>query len=397
MTSKNSSSKSKLGFVFKHSLSRISWIILIWCLILFIISVLIPLMRWTTIQSNDYETSRYVMNDTFNFFYMAAAVFMCIISMIAGSGFNYLNKKESVDFYHSQPFSRKQWFWGKYLAGLAGIYVPLLVASAVFTGISRYFSHVFSFKYVLLNTALEVLNLFIILFVFYNIFVFCKILSGKNILGYCLSAIFIVLPGATSTFLKSFSQELVYKIYDKSINFRNSPINPYNLINITKKSDIAKSISINEKSTIIFISIWVLIATALLVGAYYMHKTRKNEGNNIPIANPLLAYPIKAVLIIAGTSFSLWISLGFKFAFYSSLSIFALIASPMTFIISIGVIYVFIELLFPSGKNFINKKSILFMAGCILLTVSIIILMVVYGKDYANLTIPVLNGGMIYE
>lgn len=50
------------------------------------------------------------------------------LAMLCGlSGFSYIHSKEKLDFYHSLPVKKKNWFWMQYLSGIFIVAVPYMI------------------------------------------------------------------------------------------------------------------------------------------------------------------------------------------------------------------------------------------------------------------------------
>ena len=63
-----------------------------------------------------------------SFFPLAAAIFILAL-LAAASGFSYLHSREKLDFYHSLPLRKGQWFSVVYLGGLFSFLIPYLICA----------------------------------------------------------------------------------------------------------------------------------------------------------------------------------------------------------------------------------------------------------------------------
>lgn len=112
---------------FAQRFSTLNWITALWSVALFFIFPVVAVFKFTNLEppvSYIVNTITAVAEDQIRL----ASIFSIIMAALTTNAFNYLNSKTQLDFYHSQPVSRKEMFFTNYFAGWVSFAAPLTTA-----------------------------------------------------------------------------------------------------------------------------------------------------------------------------------------------------------------------------------------------------------------------------
>lgn len=113
--------------------TQFNWLTALWSVVLFFAFPVAGALLFSDGGSSYWTVAR-VSNTVVGqiCFVCGATVLMAILTPNA---FNYLNSRKELDFYHSQPVSRKELFWRNYLTGWMSFAIPLTAGFICETGI----------------------------------------------------------------------------------------------------------------------------------------------------------------------------------------------------------------------------------------------------------------------
>lgn len=133
------------------------------------------------------------------------------LAMLCGlSGFSYIHSKEKLDFYHSLPVKKKNWFWMQYLSGIFIVAVPYMICLLICLLIGNAYG---VGKPGDLETALEAYVLHMLYYlVSYGIAVLSAVISGRLVISAILFPVLmflgpvymILIQGLASSFFSTY-------------------------------------------------------------------------------------------------------------------------------------------------------------------------------------------------
>lgn len=115
-------------------LSQFNWLTAIWSVVLFFVFPVAGALVFSTETREDYWTIARVSKALLvqmNF----ACAFSILMGILTPNAFNYLNSRRELDFYHSQPVTRKELFWRNYIVGWLSYIVPLTAGLILEAGV----------------------------------------------------------------------------------------------------------------------------------------------------------------------------------------------------------------------------------------------------------------------
>lgn len=124
MTLKSLFSKTFWARFFKR-FTQYNWLTALWSVCLFFaFPVAGALILSSNLTSENYWTVARVSNVI-----LGQVGFVCgatiLLAILTPNAFNYLNSRKQLDFYHSQPVTRKELFWRNYFVGWLSFLIPL--------------------------------------------------------------------------------------------------------------------------------------------------------------------------------------------------------------------------------------------------------------------------------
>ena len=104
---------------------QFNWLTALWSVVLFFaFPVAGALIFSVNLNRENYWTIARVSNTVFG-----QMIFVCVativVAILTPNVFNYLNSRRQLDFYHSQPVTRKELFWRNYFVGWMSYLIPL--------------------------------------------------------------------------------------------------------------------------------------------------------------------------------------------------------------------------------------------------------------------------------
>lgn len=202
MTSKISFSKFiKENIRHRSWLSAVSAVLLLLAGPVYTMMALEGVMNRTQNVTDSYSLNFEFLKSTFPGFLngcsnriLAASIFVLAI-LCAVTGFSYLHSREKVDFYHSFPLTRKDWFGISYISGLLIFLIPYLAVSICTLCIG-------SVKKLLIPAAIPISFLAILggilgFLIIYHTVILGMMLTGKLVTGVLASLALLVYGSMT--------------------------------------------------------------------------------------------------------------------------------------------------------------------------------------------------------
>lgn len=288
---------------------------------------------------------------TNNVFLSIVLIYMAI--MLAISGFAYLQKKQSVDFYHSLAVKRVTLYISNVINSLLILIVPYFLISMLSAIILSFEMrdmsvYIIALKAFLANTILFTYAYFtMVLAVMITGSYFVNILMGISLYTYI--PMFIGILYVYSSFF--YKTLYVNNIYLEDVIAKTS--------SLILMFDFVKISGVNKYA-------YAGVAAILLfILNMYLYKNRKSEKAGTAIVFEVLKFPVKLLLTVA-------ISLGVGILFYAILSedfLWLIIFSILALIISHCVI----EIIYNSDfkKLFSNKRHLFISALVVAIIISI--------------------------
>lgn len=228
-----------------------------------------------------------------------SAVIVVFAMLSAMSGFSFLHSKDKMDFYHSLPIRREQWFLSEYISGILIFIVPYVICSGLTIaagGINGIMT-----AQLAADSALAAAGGMFAFLVIYHACLLAVMLTGQNVTGFLASGVIIVYPTLVfsifiilkSTFFASYYEEggrLIGQIADLL-----SPVGIFiNLISSTGTGELRAAVFAGA----------VVISALFLVGAFLLYKIYPSEAAGTPLAFSRTAPVFKVLICIPAALFS---------------------------------------------------------------------------------------------
>ncbi len=227
------------------------------------------------------------------------ALFVLALTL-AGTGFHYIHSREKLDFYHSFPIKREQWFCTVYVSGLIIFAVPyaicsaLVIAAGYANGIA---DPALTWKCI---TAFGIGLLSFLLI--YHTGIFAMLLTGTTVTGLIAALILSVYCSVALnmiTSLKGVFFEAYYPIAPSLFEKAAVYLSPAALF-----SHLADTVSGYPRLSLVFAAL--LFSAVFLAAAFLLYKAYPSEAAGNPLSFPRLA-PVLKILISVPASLSLGI------------------------------------------------------------------------------------------
>lgn len=285
---------------------------------------------------------------------MQLILFIFLLAILcAATGYSYLHSAEKIDFYHSLPLTRPQWFRISYVSGILIFLVPYLVSS-LFTLLVGWSKNILTAK-VLLVSCMAVLGGILAFLVIYQITILAMVLTGKLVTG-ILAALVLIFYGnmvwglssnLASAFFKTYcSSPLLTDAFAEyaspfsvfaglirttSTGFSSEPMIQGNGVFITMRF----AGTANQNPLLLFVTILMLAILGII--SVQLYKKRPSEAAGNALAFPKTAPYIKVLISIPaslylGLLFGFQYSIGTKWTILSSVLFVILLCGIIEFI-----------------------------------------------------------------
>ena len=289
MTSRSSSS-DLFGRRLRLRVSQFYWLLALWCVVLFFI---FPIAAALALEEDDIiiNVTALIEDQVF-----AAMLFTPIAALLTTGAFSYLNSRPQLDFYHSQPVTRKQLFAVNYLTGWIVYLLPLAVGLIVDALVIMLIPGIAAENILMmLNGFIRCVGLY---FSFNALFLFAVMLCGNKFIslltGIYFSGAPAMLVGMLYYYIDKFSVTFCYSIPFTNILKGISPL-AY-VFDLRGQTPLTAAIII-----------WVPVSAALVFACLLLYCRRPSETAGKPLAFPkalpFIKYPITAFAAWVGGMF----------------------------------------------------------------------------------------------
>ncbi len=288
---------------FRQRFSTLNWVTALWSVALFFLFPVVAVFKFTDITfSHDAE---YIILKTMEgqlYFVSALSIF---VAAITTNAFNYLNSRTQLDFYHSQPVTRRELFFTNYFAGWLSFAAPLTTAFLLEAII------IFAFNG-FLTEPLSALawgygGCMGVYFAVNAIFTLAVMLCGARITSLVTGAFLCVAPMFTVCMI----QDLFMSMSETRVRApalvsaeASAAVTPFVFIYDTVPYSydiIGFRVPTEFIGNLWLRGVWLLISAALVITALWLYTRRKSEDAEkafvFPRIIPFLRYP--AVLLFA--------------------------------------------------------------------------------------------------
>lgn len=271
--------------IFKEFFKQLRVIGLLMTIITCFIASLIPISTYIdlieTMDKTVYGQSIITINDIIIVFFM---IFFLTVPMLSLSAFQFLNKRNTCDFYHSIPHKRTCLFFSIFAAILSWIFINLASTTIVFSALFALFK-----KYIIFDISqllLSSINIFIISLLVCSSIILACTLTGNLLNNICVSGIILFLP---RVFISIFTSLIVgsipfFNAFD-TISLLNNNTNLLfgsfmNFLNVSNNT-YYYHLGLGTVYTLILSIIYIIIAA-------YVFKIRKSEAAGNSSISPVL-------------------------------------------------------------------------------------------------------------
>lgn len=201
--------------------------------------------------------------------------------------FSYLNRRQSVDFYHSLPITKKRLFTTLYLTGIRDFLLPWCVTLLLGALTAAVMGAMTSEA--LLSILLGMFASLIIFAEVYGVTVFAMMLSGNGFLSVCLSILFqgtLAIPLAIVELLRGVFCATYYgDVSSFSLMGRLAPLGLYvtRLYRATKVY-VTSSLSLGQFGIVCLpLGLLLIIAVVIPFASYMLFRIRREDDVNTPV------------------------------------------------------------------------------------------------------------------
>lgn len=289
---------------FRQRFSTLNWVTALWSVALFFIFPVVAVFKFTVLEPPISYVARTIQDVVLRQI-NTAAFFSVIVAALTTNAFNYLNSKIQLDFFHSQPVTRKEMFFTNYFAGWLSFAAPLTTAFLLEAII------IFAFNG-FLTEPLSALawgygGCMGVYFAVNAIFTLAVMLCGTRITSLVTGAFLCVAP-----------MFAVYMIQDLFMSMSETWVRAPALVSAEASAAVTPFVFIYDTVSYSYDiigfrvpakmldnlwirGIWLLISAALVITALWLYTRRKSEDAEkafvFPRIIPFLRYP--AVILFA--------------------------------------------------------------------------------------------------
>ena len=280
--------------------TQFNWLTALWSVVLFFaFPVAGALILSTTLTTKDYWTVARVSNVI-----LGQVGFVCgatiLVAILTPNAFNYLNSRKQLDFYHSQPVTRKELFWRNYFVGWLSFLIPLTAGFLCEAGIIMLLPGI-GWE----NVLVLFKGFFACVGMYFSVNALCLLavmLCGNRFISLLTGVYFCAAPamifGMFWYFVDSFSSTFAYKDIMNEILGGISPLAYLFDFIYFAKGDRALT-----ESAFLWTIVWTVVSVGAVFLARGLYLRRKSESAGKPLSFP------KAILFIKYplTLFTAWI------------------------------------------------------------------------------------------
>lgn len=299
--------------------NQFNWLTAIWSVALFFIFPVTGALMFSTAHSEEYWTIARVSNVVMVQSAVACG-FSVLMAILTPNAFNYLNSRRELDFYHSQPVTRKELFWRNYLTGWMCFALPLLAGFLCEMGIIMLIPGIGWDNFVVMFK-----GFFACAGTYFSVNALCLLavmLCGNRFISLLTGIYFCGAPamlfGMVYYYIHSFSATFRYESVMEEILVGSSPL-AYIFDFIGSSSDYVDDEFFSCGWGVIA---WTVISVGILFLARGLYLRRKSETAGKPLSFPkaiiFIKYPLTifaawvgGILFEAMTESSIWMLFAF--------------------------------------------------------------------------------------
>ncbi len=283
---------------FLRRFRQFNWLTALWSVYLFFAFPVAGALVFSASHRENYWTVERV-NSTL----LIQLCFVCgaaiLVAILTPNVFNYLNSRKQLDFYHSQPVTRKELFWRNYFVGWASFLLPLIAGFFTEIGIIMLLPGIAWNNFLLLFK-----GFFACIGTYFSVNALCilaAMLCGNRFISLLTGVYLCGAPamvfGMFWYYVENFSQTFAYtsQMYDIL-----SGITPVSyMLDLIVFEESAKFFS----NTMWWTVGWTAVSFGIVLLARFLYLRRKSETAGKPLSFP------KAILFIKYplTVFSAWV------------------------------------------------------------------------------------------
>ena len=277
----------------------LNWITALWSVALFFVFPLPAILNFTDLQpamSHIATTIQSVAEDQVR----VASVFSIIMAALTTSAFNYLNSKTQLDFFHSQPVSRKELFFKNYFAGWLSFAAPLTIAVFLEAAIICLFNGFLVQP--LMTVLLGYIGCVLVYFAVNALFTLAVMLCGKRITALLTGIFLCITPYAIVYIIGEYffmMSETYTSIYVTSFEMINSCFHPF--VSVYEVFSNSHGITglfspPNMQGAVWMQVMWAILSAAIVIISLWLYTRRKSEDAGkafiYPKVIPFIRYPV---------------------------------------------------------------------------------------------------------
>ena len=277
----------------------LNWITALWSVALFFVFPLPAILNFTDLQpamSHIATTIQSVAEDQVR----VASVFSIIMAALTTSAFNYLNSKTQLDFFHSQPVSRKELFFKNYFAGWLSFAAPLTIAVFLEAAIICLFNGFLVQP--LMTVLLGYIGCVLVYFAVNALFTLAVMLCGKRITALLTGIFLCITPYAIVYIIGEYffmMSETYTSIYVTSFEMINSCFHPFVSVYevFSNSHGITELFSPPNMQGAVWMQVmWAILSAAIVIISLWLYTRRKSEDAGkafiYPKVIPFIRYPV---------------------------------------------------------------------------------------------------------
>lgn len=298
--------------------NQFNWLTAIWSVVLFFVFPVAGALVFSSAHAEDYWTVARVSNTV-----MVQSAFACgasvLMAILTPNAFNYLNSRRELDFYHSQPVTRKELFWRNYFTGWMSFIIPLAAGFLCEMGIIMLIPGIGWDNFVVMFN-----GFFACVGTYFSVNVLCLLavmLCGNRFISLLTGIYFCGAPamlfGMVYYYIHSFSATFRYNEIMENILVGSSPL-AY-IFNFIAGSSSGDAEDVKCGWAVIA---WTVISVGILFLARGLYLRRKSESAGKPLSFPkaiiFIKYPLTifaawvgGILFEAMTESSIWMLFAF--------------------------------------------------------------------------------------
>lgn len=229
-------------------------------------------------------------------YYLAAAIAGFAV-LAALTGFAFIHSKEKLDFYHSLPVKRGQWFVVSYISGLLIFVVPYVICAALTAAVGG--MNGLLTQQVAENSAVAVLGGLLFYLLIYHTCILAAVLTGQTVTGILASLVIAVYPsllfGMFSVLTGTFFD--TYEAKARLMHLLMETASPAGLSLKLIASTALGTFPVTQAVSA------VIILLLLLAGAFILYRIYPSEAAGNSLAFPRTAPVFKVLITIPAALF----------------------------------------------------------------------------------------------